>query len=249
MTALYTFAVVEQPVALPDQGDGPADLRVVSAGGVAAVAEPVDVAEYESPRLEENLKDEAWLEGAVRHHERVIEELLDRTAVVPMRFGSIFSDEAGLRSMLEENADAFAQLLDTVRGRAEWGVRVLADRAALTSRVAPSTKTATSGSDYLRRRKAQLQASDQIGDLAAQIADEIHQRLTEVAEQSAVLQPRRADPELVLSAAYLVPRGGEERLLAAVGELHQAHADVTIDVTGPWPAYSFTSADVGGPRG
>src|SRR5206468_3172509 len=121
--------------------------------------------DYEGARLEANLNDRDWLERAVRHHEKVIEDLLHRTAVVPMRFGSIFSTDAGLRAMLEDNAAAFADLLDSVRGRCEWGIRVVADRDVLTRQLAPSAKAATSGGDYLRRRRAELQAVGEVDDL------------------------------------------------------------------------------------
>src|SRR5439155_12281635 len=139
-----------------------------------------------------------------------------------------------------------ADLLDSVRGRCEWGIRVVADRDVLTRQLAPSAKAATSGGDYLRRRRAELQAVGEVDDLGARIADELHSCLAAAAERSAVLQPRQPDPRLLLSTAYLVPFTGQEHFLARVSELQDAHAGVTVEVTGPWPAYSFTQADVGG---
>jgi Gas vesicle synthesis protein GvpL/GvpF len=247
MNALYTFAVVDNnPEVLRDADP---QLRVVALGELAAVAEPVDVSQYEGERLEQNLNDRQWLENAVRHHEKVIEDLLARTAVVPMRFGSIFSDEDGLRSMLEENMTAFASLLQRVRGRTEWGVRILANADALVRQLAPSAKTATSGGDYLRNRRAELEAADQVTTVAGRIADDIHAQLTTAADEAAVLQPRQPSPQLLLSAAYLVSTADHERFLTCLRELQDAHAGVELDLSGPWPAYSFTSADVGGPRG
>src|SRR3954447_26015837 len=96
-TGLYTFAVLD--------GDsvGDAELvprRLVAVGPIAAVVENVAVAEFEGESLERNLADRDWLERMVRHHEVVIESLLGGRGVVPMRFGSIFSTEDGLRAML-----------------------------------------------------------------------------------------------------------------------------------------------------
>jgi hypothetical protein len=165
-----------------------------------------------------------------------------------MRFGSIFSDESGLRAMLRENTEAFKYLLDRVRGRCEWGVRILADSEQMASQLAPSAKSAISGGDYLRRRRAELDAADQASAVAGRIADEIHQALTAVAAEATILQPRQPSPQLALSGAYLVAVADQERFITRVNELHGAHAGVRLELTGPWPAYSFISADVGGPR-
>lgn len=244
MTGLYTFAVLDGDAASVDPA-----LRVVTGGGVVAVVEDVEVEEFEGERLERNLSDPEWLERMVRHHESVIESLLGGCAVVPMRFGSIFSTEAGLRAMLEENATAFAEMLDCVRGRHEWGVRVVADRDAMVRQLAPAAASAGSGADYLRRRRAELQADSDIGVEAARIARELHDELSGQAERAVVLQPRQPMPHTLVTAAYLVPFADQQRFLARVQELDGRYDGVSLELTGPWPAYSFIGADVGGPRG
>ena len=245
MSALYTFAVVDSHP--PLRFDVSARLRVVTAAGLSAVVEPADVAEYEGERLERNLADRGWLESAVRHHEGVIEELLDGRAVVPMRFGSIFSTEAGLVAMLDEHAARFSQLLDSVRGRREWGVRLLADRDALVRRLAPAATAATTGSDYLRRRRAEMQAGDEVSAMAAALSQEVTAELAALAEHHVLLHPRQADPGTLVTASFLIPVADEGRFLARAEELDAAHDGLSLVVTGPWPAYSFTAADVGGP--
>lgn len=45
----------------------------------------------------------------------------------------------------------------------------------------------------------------------------------------------------VLSAAFLVDRLETRRLLDRVGELDAEHAELSLDATGPWPAYDFVA--------
>src|SRR5947208_3434171 len=215
--ALYTFAVIDS-YPLP-QYDDAASIRVIEAGDIAAVVEDVDVAEYEGERLERNLGDQQWLERSVRHHETVIEDLLDGRAVVPMRFGSIFSHEQGLEAMLVENASRFHELLEGVRGRREWGVRIRADRQALVRQLAPSATSAGSGSDYLRRRRDEIQADGEAGTVAAGIARSVHEQLGAAAERSAVLEPRQRDQQTLMVAAYLVPIDVQQQFLDRATEL------------------------------
>jgi hypothetical protein len=244
-TGLYTFAVLDGG-SVDDAELAPR--RLVAVGPIAAVVENVAVEEFEGENLERNLADRDWLERMVRHHEAVIESLLGGRAVVPMRFGSIFSTEAGLRSMLEENATAFIGMLDRVRGRTEWGVRVNADREAMVRGLAPAPTAAGSGGDYLRRRKAEMKADEEVGAEAARIAREVHEALVERAEDGVVLQPRVPDPQTLITSAYLVPFSDQDAFLASAKELDAKYEGISLDVTGPWPPYSFISADVGGPR-
>ena len=244
MTGLYTFAVLDRDSA-PATGDG---LRVVVTDRLAAAVEEVDVSEFEGEKLEQNLADREWLERMVRHHESVIEGLLDGRTVVPMRFGSIFSTEDGLRSMLDDNADAFAVMLDRIRGRLEWGIRITAQRAALVRQLAPAASGAASGADYLRRRRAEMQADEKVGTEAGRLARELHEKLAHHAESAVVLQPRVPAPDTLVTAAYLVPLDDQEQFLACARNLDAEYDGFSIDVTGPWPAYSFIGADVGGPR-
>src|SRR5438309_1488512 len=81
---------------------------------------------------------------------------------------------------------------------------VLAGADAMVRQLAPSAKTATSGGDYLRSRRAELEAADQVTTIAGRIADDIHAQLTTFADEAAVLRPRQPSPQLLLSAAYLV---------------------------------------------
>ena len=247
---LYVYALVHPGRrALPAiEGVGPGALAAVDAGTVAAVAGPVDVAQFEPPALEHNLADPAWLERVVRAHEEVVEALLGAEPVLPMRFGSIFSDADAVRLMLEENASRLGELLDQVRGRVELGVTVRVDRDRLLRGAAPAADPAATGRDYLRRRQEELRAAEHIGSLTAALVDDIHCALTAAADRAAVLQPRRSDPALALSAAYLVPAAAMESFAARADEVRRNHAGVcSVEVTGPWPPYSFTSIDVSGP--
>jgi hypothetical protein len=50
----------------------------------------------------------------------------------------------------------------------------------------------------------------------------------------------------VLNAAYLIDHAERERLIDIVDQLRQAHGElVDIELSGPWPAYSFVE-DGGG---
>ena len=249
---LYAYAIVDHRRSLPSiQGVGGAAIRMVRAGRLAAVAAPVDVGEFEGEALEKNLSRPGWLETTVRAHERVVEALAEDGTVLPMRFGSIFSDGAGLRAMLQQSASSLAGLLERLRGRVELGVTVRVDRRSLAGNEhgPGGGRDAVSGRDYLRHRQAELRATATSDQAASALAERVHAGLSEAAERASLLTPRRSDPSVVLVAAYLVPDDGVDAFSHLVEQLRRDHAGTCqVDLTGPWPPYSFASIDVAGAR-
>jgi hypothetical protein len=56
---------------------------------------------------------------------------------------------------------------------------------------------------------------------------------------------------MVLNAAYLLDAEGEigNRFAAAVAEMASAHPELRMELTGPWPPYSFTGEGEQTPEG
>jgi Gas vesicle synthesis protein GvpL/GvpF len=76
------------------------------------------------------------------------------------------------------------------------------------------------------------------------LADELHEPLAALAR--AATKSVGTGSDLVLTAAYLVPREALDEFAARVAELGARHSDLTLACTGPWPAYSFGTAEAGG---
>jgi len=48
---------------------------------------------------------------------------------------------------------------------------------------------------------------------------------------------------MILNAAFLVTSEEGEAFRAEVARLAELHPDVTVEVEGPWPPYSFATLD------
>jgi hypothetical protein len=249
---VYAYGLVEADRSDLGEATGLAPgepLRLVPAGPVAALTHPVDIDEFEGAGLAHNLEDASWLELMVRAHESVVESAMAAGPVVPMRFGSIFSGEPALVAMLTEHRRELERLLELTRGREEWGVKVSADLNALARELVPARAEESSGTNYLRQRQAELRAAEQLAGLARERAAELHIALAAVS-CDALLQPSASpDPSVLMKGAYLIARADRQAFLTRAEELRRGSDETfRLDLTGPWPAYSFTSVDVGGPR-
>jgi glycosyltransferase involved in cell wall biosynthesis len=224
---LYVYALTDAPERpLPDcRGHRGARLRVHAHDGVAAVCSRHAHIE---PQPDET---------ALWRHERVTEALMADRAVLPVRFGTTVADEDALTAMLADRHAEFRAGLERVRGRVEIGVRALwAPPGAEPEPAAAAAEPVAMGPGraYLRARL------DERGR-AETLADALHGAL---APRAAAARRRvLVTPRMLLSAAYLIERGGVEEFLAAVDAVAADHPEVELLCTGPWPAHSFAAVD------
>src|SRR2546421_6325288 len=165
---------------------------VGDSSGVRAVTRECDAAPEATP-------------GAVWDHERVVEELMERHAVLPARFGTTFADRAELDACLERHRDELIEGLERVRNCVELGVRVMAEEAN-----AVKVEAHASGRGC---QVALAAAETRVGELHEQV----NVPLAELARE-AVVRPVRGR-EVVMSGAYLVERDRGQGFRDRVREL------------------------------
>jgi hypothetical protein len=216
---IYAYAICEPAVADPPPGGvglSGARLRVLQSDGLGAI--------YSRHRT----RFVRPSTNLVLKHQRVVERVMTRGPVLPLRFGMQLESEQQLAGELAERRQELLCALDRVRGHVELGVRVIVDRDRETD-TEPETP---SGRDYLLAR---------VGNYAQAriLQHELHAPLARLATAN-VLRSRAAPPA-ILVAAYLVDAGAVAEFRRRADELagRQTHARVLI--TGPWPPYSFAA--------
>jgi hypothetical protein len=224
-------------------------VRTVDAAGLAAVVSSVDLAEYGEEALREKLEDLPTLETMARAHHDVVTAAWSRTPVVPMRLATVYRDDARVVAMLAERSADLTAALRQLTGHAEWGVKVYAVAAA-TPPSEPSPPTggpARPGTEYLLRRRAELSTAEESRRAAVSASDSVQAELSRLAD--AVRRHAPQDPQLtgeadpmVLNGAYLVADDRAAEFVDAVRTLDQRHPQVRLELSGPWPGYSFAGA-------
>jgi hypothetical protein len=240
-------------------GVGGEPVRAVEAAGLTAVAGDVPLAEFGEAPLRRNLEDLAWLEATARAHHTVIEAVAQQGPVVPMRLATVYRDNASVAAALAARGDDFRAALRRITARTEWGVKAYASRPAdRESGPAPvpqagadqAAAEAGTGAAYLQRRRRELSARADSRRTATASADVIHDRLSRLAA-AARLHPPQApqltgnDEQMLLNAAYLLDERRDEEFAGAVTALAGQHPAVRVELTGPWPPYSFAGVAAG----
>jgi len=106
----------------------------------------------------------------------------------------------------------------------------------------------SSGLAYLRRRRDQLAAGREARSAAVSGAQAVHAGLAGKATAAVVRPPQSAQLSkvrlpMLLNAAYLLDASDGTSFTAAVAAEATAHPELRIELTGPWPPYSFAGED------
>ncbi|MGK5672407.1 GvpL/GvpF family gas vesicle protein [Micromonospora sp. URMC 106] len=220
-----------------------APVRAVPAAGLVAVVSTAPLAEYGEEALRRNLEDLAWLERAARAHHAVVAALSRAGAVVPARLATVHHDDARVAGQLTTRRSELTAVLDRLAGRDEWGVKGYVV-PGVTPRSAEPAGPGGAGAAYLRRRRAQLTAREEGQRIAADAASAVHTALAghAVAARRHPPQDRRlsgAPTAMVLNGAYLVEQVTLADFRRLVDALAGRHPEIRLELTGPWPPYSF----------
>jgi hypothetical protein len=160
----------------------------------------------------------------------IVQDLASSGPVLPVRFGTTLPDLAGLRELAEEHGAAWRRRLDDLSGHVEMIVHARDPQRPV---VTAAKSDGVSGTEYLLSRAA---VHHHETELLRSLGDEIATLVTETR-----VLPGKQESRL----ACLVPAGGVDQLLAAIGRWAESVEGRQVDATGPWPPYSFTDAGEG----
>ncbi|MFJ6070571.1 GvpL/GvpF family gas vesicle protein [Streptomyces sp. NPDC093065] len=228
-------------------------LRVLSAGGLCLVVQDVPAALFDEEALTERLNRPADLERCARAHHRGVEAAAGRGPVVPLPMATLYRGDLTAARAVTARQPVLDTLLDRLRDRTEWAVKVHAADApsgAAPDTGAPTGSGGAGGRAYLSRVSARRRDRRSAHDKALAEAEAVDAELRRYAvaatrhrPQSERLTGRRA-PQL-LNIAYLVEDARRPAFAEALARLTAdgRHPAVRVDASGPWIPYSFARWD------
>ena len=234
----YVYGVLAAPVSeATGRGIGGAPIRAVTSDGIAALVSELPEEELTFGREE------------MTTHARVLEAVLERGTVLPMRFGVVMADAEAVRhDLLEAHRDELRRQLTELQGKVELRVRAVYEEQPLMREVLAEDPQLAHQRDQLRNMPPAAAHFQQIqlGERVARAveakreldAQQILDALSPLALTAAVSDPNHE--RVVLSASFLVDVEQLENFDAAVDQIGRAQADrMRFRYTGPLPPHSF----------
>ncbi len=242
---LHAYGVVpaDAEVELPSRGVDGAPVQLARRDDLAAIVSPLDGARYGEEVWRAHAEDPDWLTEFALAHQDVLSAVATSCDVLPFRIPGMYADEHALLEVVAAERDLLLEGLAAVRGRVEWGVKVFWTGAA----EEPSGEARpASGRDYLQLRAQHAGSRERAAEDRRSRVVAAYERIAGVADDSVTSPPqdpalsRRREP-MLLNSAHLVPRDDEEPFFATLAEVNRelAPSGLLVEVSGPWPPYSF----------
>jgi len=250
-TATYVYGVAlaepfrngHPPLRVPGIGGRGDPVRTIVLRDLAAVVSDV-------PGIRIDLSRENLL-----NHQRVLEEVLKRSDVLPFSFGAVAPSDDDVREVLMQGAyDALHEQLEYVRGCVELEVKVFWNQERLFAEIAEENDEVRSLRDTIALLPDESAYMEKI-TLGQLTESEIEQKSTweadavlDVLERHAVevLVSDNLGDTMLLNSAFLVERARESEFDGAVSALAEANAGrLVFNYVGPLPPYSFINLAFG----
>jgi hypothetical protein len=183
-------------------------------------------------------------------HELVNETVMREYTVIPMSFGTIFRTKEDIMELLKSTYRAFDDVLEKMRDKIEFGLKVLWDRDKVIAKLEQEDeeirrlKEEITGNEqsstYFARMQLGRLVESALEDAANTYVIDIHQSLKPFAIASRSNKP--IGDRMILNGAYLVERTREQEFDEAVKALSRKYEEVlSFKYTGPWPPYNFVN--------
>jgi len=217
----------------------------------AVVLSQVAAEDFCGPVAESNLQNLAWICPRVCWHQVVLEQILPFGSILPARFGTLFSSLRSLARFLEEHQTIIGCFLDRVTDQEEWAVK---GRLALGHSENDTGATPAQGGQpplspglaYLQTRRLKIKAKQELNQLLAEACHSVEGELATLASEVRQLrvlasEATATDSETIVKWAFLLPKTALPEFRTRIDRANARHSSFgfSIELSGPWPAYSF----------
>jgi len=239
-TGKYVYCIIDAtdrlsfgPIGI---GESAADVYTIGLGRLSAVVSDSPL-ELLDPTRENVLS-----------HQRVNETVMRDRTVLPMSFGTVFKTEDDVVEFLRSAGDAFSDVLQKMRDKLEFGLKVVWDRDAVIREIEEEDEdirrlkqelAGRQGSTYFARMQY-----GRLVDSALQAKSESYVSDVFAALRGSSVAARANKPigdRMILNAAFLVNRRDEHAFDECVKRLGTRYDKLTLKYTGPWPPYNFVN--------
>lgn len=253
---LYSFALSG---ALPDGcsigKDSGREVSIKRIKDVAALCSRVSLGEFTGETGELNMKNPAWLIPQACRHEKVVEEAMKYSPVVPLRFATVFSSMQALEEFITPWHEEISRGLEYVSGKEEWCVKVFAHVGRIVERLLAADPllarqrdclSDSPGARYFQEKQLHREAEKQANCLCRSVAERFALELKRVSVELRFLNLRNENQQegggrMVLNCALFLSRARVDDFHARVEEISATYGagEVVQETSGPWPPYNF----------
>lgn len=211
--------------------------------------------EFSESKLNDAIEDIAWLGRHATLHEKIVESVMNvHSPLLPMKFCTIYSEEAYIKKLLEKNYSTFTDAINYLKDKVEYGVKVYVECSAFRNKMNNSLHNQfetmdsnDSGRDYLLKRKAKKLIQENLLAEISTMIKMIHSIISEWSTESVPnkmlnIGNKTSGEIQVQNFSYLIENEYLDRFLRVIKEINNRHSHegLKLMTSGPWPPYNFS---------
>jgi hypothetical protein len=217
------------------------DVVIIRFKDIAAVVSHGPLMTYDSLAKEKVVKD-------LVIHQFVLEKVMTRFTVVPIKFGTMVETEDEVSAFLENGYVLLSNELDKTEGKIELDIVAWWELPKILAAISHDNSEIQEKQQQLAQQGENASVEDKVmlGQYIEQVLQaekaKHHQLILQTLKQGAedVRLHDLATDEMILNAAFLLAKKNEESFHTSVQSLDQKlGGKVNFRVVGPLPAYSF----------
>ncbi len=243
------------------------ELFVFSHKGIEAIVSVVSSEEFDSEEIKKKVHENlGWIKEKIMIHENVIEEVMKKNgrviSVIPMKFGTIFTEEERLAETLDKCYEQFNATFNKLEDKEEWSVKIYFNNQRQLEEI---ISTENEKVKEIKRKIAGMpegiayfyeselneaisyEVGEKIHEIKKNIFEEIKLNSEDAIECKILAKEITCRPELmILNASYLIKTEMvDEFIRSAERKNEELNAQgFSLEFSGPWPPYYFSEQNV-----
>jgi len=224
---------------------------------IEALVSHLDTNQFNEKHLRKKLEnDRKWTERSIKLHHQVIVKAGNLGAVVPMKFGTLFKTKKGLEAMLKKYYRKFKNLLEYLKDKQEWGLKVYLDSKKFVEQLKKKDRELRQfekrkteipeGMRWYLDRKIDKVINQKLDNQIEEYLAEILEELKQYAEKIVINTPlpkelTGRDKDMVLNSACLIKKKQRKSFKKVLEKIFKEFykSGFELEMTGPWPPYNF----------
>lgn len=184
----------------------------------------------------------------VLKHLKIIERLMEKFTVLPVRYLTVFNRKEDVLSMMEDYYNDFRENLDRVRNKVEFGLKVIWPGDAITKRITnvhnqdvPNALLLANSPaiTFLKEKLGKRRIEECFEEEANRCIAVVDNFLSKFAVEKKL--EKLKSKNLLLNASYLAEKEKQDSFKQAFIQLRAAQGSFKYLFSGPWPPYNFIS--------
>ncbi|WP_100408006.1 GvpL/GvpF family gas vesicle protein [Bacillus solitudinis] len=239
------------------EGDG--DIYTIPIENSTAVVCNLPSDNYSEDIIKDKVEnDMEWLQEKAFHHHETVLNLSKMFTIIPLKFCTLYKNQESLINAVQSNKAKMENTFSLLDGNEEWNVKMYCDDSLLKKQISKNNPSIEAkrieinelpkGRQFFEKKKLDKLIESELEEEKNRISEKIDSHLKKFVLQGNSKKNWGKNmtgkkENMTWNGVYLIPQAQVETFLEQIQRYEKEMQEMgwQFEVTGPWPAYHFSS--------